>query len=244
MSEPTNNTPNFQPYPPPPTSATNKTAVHCPRCGRIVTHRFCGCCGLDLAAVSPPSAQIPNGYPGRTSVPAYQRPSPGMPPSNSYAGYPAGVPFPVPSYPGYYQNPPQLPKNKKSVGKIVLLISLISVLVIALCIVLSVFLHSFFSSDAAKRPSADLFNQPAIDGYYQPEGVSEEEYFTLRKGMTYAVVSAIIGGDGALVESGQTLSGEAYYVYGWYGETKENVEVYITIINDVVTEITNKGLTE
>ena len=64
------------------------------------------------------------------------------------------------------------------------------------------------------------------------EGVSTEEYQKLSIGMTYAQISAIIGGDGSLVESGENAYGKAYYIYGWKGETNQNAVVYITFVDD------------
>ena len=73
------------------------------------------------------------------------------------------------------------------------------------------------------------------------EGVSTEEYQKLSIGMTYAQISAIIGGDGSLVESGENAYGKAYYIYGWKGETNQNAVVYITFVDDAVSEISVDG---
>lgn len=86
-------------------------------------------------------------------------------------------------------------------------------------------------------------NTPSSEEYYYPGGVNLKEYKEIKKGMTYARVSKIIGGDGSLIETGETIDGDTYYVYGWIGEENPNVEVYITFTDDIVTEITNKGLT-
>ena len=72
-------------------------------------------------------------------------------------------------------------------------------------------------------------------------GISAEELQKIQKGMSYAHVSAIIGDDGVLADSGTTVQGETYYTYGWYGENNEDAEVYITFTNDVVSEITVNG---
>lgn len=73
------------------------------------------------------------------------------------------------------------------------------------------------------------------------EGVSTEEYQKLSIGMTYAQISAIIGGDGSLVGSGENAYGKSYYIYGWKGETNQNAVVYITFVDDAVSEISVDG---
>ncbi len=82
-----------------------------------------------------------------------------------------------------------------------------------------------------------------MEDYYYPSGISEEEYRQIEIGMSYARVSAIIGGDGEIVESSQTLKEEVYYTYVWYGEENPYAAAYITFTGGAVTAMENEGIT-
>lgn len=75
-----------------------------------------------------------------------------------------------------------------------------------------------------------------------PNGISKQELNQIKTGMSYAHVSAIIGGDGELVDQGTTPLDEKYYTYHWYGENNPNASVYITFVNDKVSDIVNNGV--
>jgi len=89
----------------------------------------------------------------------------------------------------------------------------------------------------------DIAPAPGMEDYYYPSGISPEEYRQIEIGMSYARVSAIIGGDGEIVESSQTLKEEVYYTYVWYGEENPYAAAYITFTDGAVTAIENEGIT-
>lgn len=96
----------------------------------------------------------------------------------------------------------------------------------------------FVLSNTAEFPEVPTLS-PSMN--VNREGVSAEEYQKLSVGMTYAQISAIIGGDGSLVGSGENAYGKAYYIYGWKGEANQNAVVYITFVDDAVSEISVDG---
>lgn len=222
-------------YAPPPIPYMGGYPVRCPRCGYVGSARICSCCGLDLGPVyakaAPPSAPYPAPGPGM-NYEGYFYPSG----SGNGACYPGGMnPAAFPPY------PPQLPKRK---GRWGFFIGGMCLLFLVLLIAALLLLPSVWKKSKSNPSGDQWLTPPSVSEYSRPEGISEEEYAMLQKGMTYAVVSAIIGSDGTLLEQGETISGETYYVYGWYGENNPNAAVYITFTNDVVSEITNEGLTE
>ncbi len=135
--------------------------------------------------------------------------------------------------------PPQqsFPRKRHHTGLIVSL-SVLSILSVILFI-FTVSQLRLFSSSPLPNPS-----EPQTPPAQQPQnigGISAEEYSKIKKGMSYAHVSVIIGDDGVLADNGTTVQGDAYYTYGWYGENNQSAEVYITFVNDAVTEITLNG---
>lgn len=76
-----------------------------------------------------------------------------------------------------------------------------------------------------------------VDGYYSAGGVSAQEYNKLETGMSYALTSFIIGGDGDLVNTGENVHNKFYYTYRWFSEIDENLVYYITFIDDEISEI-------
>lgn len=119
-------------------------------------------------------------------------------------------------------------------------------LVLALLLAGVILLLGRESRPITSRPGYDTpptVSQPSKAGEL-PNGVSQDEYDQLSLGMTYAQASAIIGGDGTILDSGETIQGEVYYIYGFPGEYNVNAVVYITISNDVITDISVEGSLE
>lgn len=73
--------------------------------------------------------------------------------------------------------------------------------------------------------------------YYSAGGVSSEEYAKLKNGMSYALTSYIIGGDGILVNTGENIQNKFYYTYSWSSEIDENIVYFITFVDDAISEI-------
>ncbi len=73
--------------------------------------------------------------------------------------------------------------------------------------------------------------------YYSAGGISSEEYDKLKIGMSYALTSSIIGGDGTLVNSGENIQNKFYYTYSWPSEIDESIMYFITFVDDAISEI-------
>lgn len=132
---------------------------------------------------------------------------------------------------------PVSPAATKVKGRIPLII--LSITAGAAVLIMLLFMATHFAlSNTVKFPETSNFS-PSMD--VNREGVSAEEYRKLSVGMTYAQISAIIGGDGSLVGSGENAYGKVYYIYGWKGETNQNAAVYITFVDDAVSEISVDG---
>lgn len=119
-------------------------------------------------------------------------------------------------------------------------------LVTALMLVGVILLFGKESRPITSAPGYDMLpsaSQPSKAGEL-PNGVSQDEYNQLSLGMTYAQASAIIGGDGTILDGGENIQGEVYYIYGFPGEYNVNAVVYITISNDVITDISVDGSLE
>lgn len=129
------------------------------------------------------------------------------------------------------------PAVTKVKGRIPLIILSIAAGAAVLIMLLFIATHFVLSNTANFSETTNL--SPSMN--VNREGVSAEEYRKLSVGMTYAQISAIIGGDGSLIGSGENAYGKAYYIYGWKGETNQNAAVYITFVDDAVSEISVDG---
>lgn len=76
------------------------------------------------------------------------------------------------------------------------------------------------------------------DEYFFAGGISKTEYNKLEIGMSYALASFIIGGDGDLVNTGENLQKKTYYTYRWFSEIDVNLIYFITFVDDEINEIT------
>lgn len=167
------------------------------------------------------------GAPLRSEQPVYSEPA--------AQPMPQPIAEPAPNLNQPTVNPPaeegDAPKRKKHTGLIVLS----SIAAAAVVIMLTTMGIHFMLSTLSGLP--DIGGVEIYRG-----GVSQTEFDRLELGMTYAHISSIIGGDGAPIESGTNVQGDAYYIYGWPGEYGETGAVYITFTNDVATEITLDGV--
>lgn len=218
--------------------------VTCPRCSNVVNNRYCDYCGLDLSLVYSKDAN-PNEQPqilnqpnsskqyGQQCGPQQQQPFASIQQPNIQ--YPYNEMYNYPQY-----------RSKKR-GWIFIVIAVAVILGFYLVVGLTSFGDGFEEgfwegfNDSKQHYSEEYINPPAQDDFYFAGGVSKEEFDKLEKGMSYAQVSSIIGGDGQLSTSGENLKDEPYYTYGWVGENNPDAIVYITITNDQVTEIMTHG---
>ena len=230
--------------------------VRCPRCGNVVNTRLCGFCGTDLAAFYQVNPSNPY------QITATNQPMQGnIPYPGAGMAYPAGG-IPVPpagnknvAYSPYGQLP-VIPVNPMTGGgayvkpkkrNTVLLVCGLCLLFIIIFAASSLLFRNMFSQQGdnpAKIPNVGGGQMPTSSEYYHPEGVTLEEYKQIEAGMSYGRVSNIIGGDGQIVSEGEDIQGNAYIIWGWYGEDNPNVQVYITFTDDKVSEISNVGLTD
>lgn len=157
----------------------------------------------------------------------------------SICGFPVNArPSPSPLQNTFVPPPyPTAPTGAKVKGRIPLIIFSIVAGTAVLIMLLFMAVH-FMLSNTVDFPEAA---NPSPSMNVNREGVSAEEYQKLSVGMSYAQISAIIGGDGSLVSSGENAYGKAYYIYGWKGEINQNAVVYITFVDDIVSEITVNG---
>lgn len=89
--------------------------------------------------------------------------------------------------------------------------------------------YNYFMSDYNTSVQAET--------YFSPGGISDLEYAKLDIGMSYALASFIIGGDGDLVNTGENLQNKFYYTYRWFSEIDEDLVFYITFVEDEISEI-------
>ena len=218
--------------------------VRCPRCGNVVATPVCGFCGTDLskvytvAGMAPPPTGCYNAYPGCR---------PPQPPAAYY-------PPPAPVYPaqGYGYAAAAYPTvQKRPNHRTAWIAGGLALLFIAVFVGCVFLFRGMLNSPPADNsiiginPGNGGFTTPSTpQDYYIPYGVSPEEYAQLKVGMSYALISQIIGGDGQLMEptnQDEVLESE-YVVYGWPGELDPNAALYITFVEGRATEITAKGL--
>lgn len=244
--------------------------VRCPRCSNVVTSRICTFCGLDLSAIYKTDApqiqqQMPqqpyqNNIPyGNNNYTANNGYAPNNANNNGY-NYQYNPNIQNNMQNPYNQNQMQQPINpyatpprqqpymyyppvKNKANKTAAIICAVASVIILLTLIGSLVVNSFSRIGDIYRPGFD-------NGFSLPEeqenltiykGVSQSEFSKLKIGMSYAQVSAIIGGDGELYDEGITIEKEKYQVYAWLGENNTNAAVFITITSDKVSDITLEG---
>ena len=235
-------------------------ALRCPQCSHVVYTRFCSFCGNDLAvSYAPSGTPVPPAQAEFPPQPGFQPPpaqewktlTPPTPPGWNPPPQPGFQPPPAQEWktltPPTQERKTQFPKPKgyrPPVG-----IVLLSILLFLVTFGLSFFgFSALYRRDAQAKPESSIEWTPPAESpsansrSSNPGGVSLEEYFQLKAGMTYAQVSGIIGDDGILVDTGTNLDGRDYYIYGWSGQDNPLAEVYITFVEDQVVEIVQHNL--
>lgn len=140
------------------------------------------------------------------------------------------------------QNPAldSLPKSSKhrllkTVGLIFLL------LLVAICsFFLGVDQSDLFRQDETSSSAVDTV-QPDTGVYYDPQGVSLDEFSRLQLGMTYAQISSIIGGD-AYQTTVPDVSGS--YSAAWQGQEDPEAVLTVRFVNGQAADIQQSGLTQ
>lgn len=144
-------------------------------------------------------------------------------------------------YPPYYTNT----KPKKDM---LIPIVMIAFSVILVCSTLALILIGFidFGGKQTSTNSSVVGITPPSVGTSgtvdYPQGISFDEYKKIKLDMEYAQVSAIIGGDGKLMNNEKTDNDKNKAVYAWYGESVENAMVFITFEDAKVVKIEQEGL--
>lgn len=180
---------------------------------------------------------------------------PSQPMGNNSAPYPQQN-YPYQQMPSYQQpinyqqtNYPlqPVPQKKNSYWWIFLIAGVVGIpLIIGIIFAFSAVYNTAKNSIPYMDENPYAYNYPYEENKNSddsfPGGISQREFSQITKGMTYAHVSKIIGGDGALTSSGDTPQGKAYYIFTWQGEYDHNAYVHITFIEDVVSDIVDDGL--
>lgn len=232
------------------------TQLCCPICKNIVTQRICPFCFNDM------TGEFNRQYSIYMQNQQYQQSQQYQQQSQQYQQNQQNIAGQLPyhqapqytSYADYSQksNPylqaysPYAVKKNPNSGLIVgISIAASFLIVIALSLLIA-----FSSNTATDRRNSngnqyDAFQSPQSQySYHSPDGISKEEFEKLKNGLSYAHVSALVGGDGILINNGETLQKEDFYTYAWAGEYVEETIVYITFTNDVVTDISLEGTLE
>ncbi len=87
--------------------------------------------------------------------------------------------------------------------------------------------------------SSTLQVQPNAGEYYDPQGVSPEEFARLEPGMTYAQISGIIGGD-AYQTTEPDVSGS--YSAAWQGQEDPQAVLTVRFVNGQAADLQQSGL--
>lgn len=213
----------------------------CPSCGAPVRGRFCTMCGFCVSSASsqPAGKRFDSDFSAESDVlviPHTEEPTEEavQPTPEPAAGSAASFEYAAFS-PQYTASTALAPEKKKShTGLIVLCIAV----GLAVTVMLSV-MAAHFLIKTSGIPAPDVSAPTAISD--SRAGVSPEEFQKLRLNMSYAHVSAIIGGDAVKCQTGETVYGEIYYIYSWPGERNAHATVYVTFLDDAVSEITIDG---
>ncbi len=136
--------------------------------------------------------------------------------------------------------PVALPEKKRRWPKLLLLF-----LLLLLVAVISFFLGmgqqiGFFQEEDVSS-SAEETQSSSTSSYYNAQGVSSEEFAQLHTGMTYAQISAIIGGD-AYQTTVPDVSGS--YSAAWLGQDDPDAVLTVRFVNGQAVDLQQSGLTE
>ena len=220
-----------------PPMSDSGTTRFCPHCGAPVTGLFCQNCGARVAPQGPAGfQQNPNTNPYQ---PPYQNRPPFTPPSGAPFGPSSWMHPMTAAYQRSLREHPETPKLSKWMKAL-----------IVFCIIFYIFsiIGSAFNSISIQYDQYEINQEVANDPYWQdpftdpyyndgsdfygttslnPAGCSSEELRKLKTGMTYAQISAIIGGD-AQREDTSLETDENSFAAVWMGE--ENPYMTVTVV--------------
>ena len=97
--------------------------------------------------------------------------------------------------------------------------------------------QSWFSQQEATPSATEI--QHSDNEYYDPQGVSPEEFARLELGMTYAQISGIIGGDAYQITV-PDVSGS--YSAAWQGQEDPQAILTVRFVNGQATDLQQSGL--
>ncbi|MEG0571173.1 MAG: hypothetical protein RR497_05970 [Oscillospiraceae bacterium] len=123
----------------------------------------------------------------------------------------------------------------------IILIALASVSFAAAFIIITANISKSFPF-SGNNNSTSSSTQTNNSAYNFPAGVSLSEFDKLQLGMSYAHVSSIIGGDAVNVATQERPQGGVVTIYTWYGENNKKAVVYVSFIDDKVSELNQEGL--
>ena len=138
---------------------------------------------------------------------------------------------------GSQPSPGENQKRKRQWPKVLGLMVLL--LLVAVCsFFLGVGQRDFFGQDHASTSST--LSIPSSTGeYYDPQGVSPEEFARLQTGMTYAQISGIIGGD-AYQTTVPDVSGS--YSAAWQGQEDPQAVLTVRFVDGLAVDLQQSGL--
>lgn len=136
--------------------------------------------------------------------------------------------------------PPSLLPEKKRKWPKLLGLFLLLLLVAVVSFFLGLGQRDSFSQEEEVSSSTQQV-QPSTGVYYDPQGVSPEEFAQLQTGMTYAQISAIIGGD-AYQTTVPDVSGS--YSAAWQGQDNPEAVLTVRFVNGQAVDLQQSGLTE
>lgn len=136
--------------------------------------------------------------------------------------------------------PPSLLPEKKRKWPKVLGLLLLLLLVAVVSFFLGLGQRDSFSQEEEVSSSTQQV-QPSTGVYYDPQGASPEEFARLQTGMTYAQISAIIGGD-AYQTTVPDVSGS--YSAAWQGQDNPEAVLTVRFVNGQAVDLQQSGLTE
>lgn len=135
--------------------------------------------------------------------------------------------------------PSILPEKKRKWPKVVGLFLLL-LLVAVVSFFLGMGQQGSFSQQEEVSSAAQQV-QPSTGVYWDPQGISPQEFAQLHTGMTYAQISAIIGGD-AYQTTVPDASGS--YSAAWQGQNNPEAVLTVRFVNGQAVDLQQSGLTE
>ena len=134
-------------------------------------------------------------------------------------------------------NPPRKRKRRKGMRLRILIFVLLLCLVAICSFLLGMGQQSWFAQQEATPSATEI--QHSDNEYYDPQGVSPEEFARLELGMTYAQISGIIGGD-AYETTVPDVSGS--YSAAWQGQEDPQAVLTVRFVNGQAVDLQQNGL--